>query len=750
MSKLNYSIRFYDVLHIERLKHSIIEGMEDFLAHSSVELNEFSDLQPFTIAQNITLKLPWDESLASQVTVPTYARIQAYQDNIAQPDKIYYFFVEKFTRLANKTIAFDLIMDTLNSFSSTIENGMSKRTMVAREHKDRFTYPGAIAYPLNVNLIKKIDKVGEGFSATKIKVSDKKITAPSPLAGLDWYLIYKSKFDTDSTETNNPVSCYLCASDALVISKGSAGGPAVTLNYDDLVEGKFYYLTAQSSGSFSISYTDDNNNAKTIAYGSTCSIDRAYLATHYVINVSFLCLYRVGSDIRILVSGSIYSPVSAGFGDTILTDFPLNSDAVTSVTLNVCRSIKVLESNINQLSEIEKGTEIVYNAGTGGDISTLPYSLIGKSDSTLVKIIRLPYAPCAVTYDAATGTYKFPGEWSFEHGLMTLSDDSLATEFSFSLPSSEIGDVVQSINLTGWDNARFLQDPKLFHSDFFSLKYSYDTFALEFKLEYLIYKGYGPTSAPDFSISFKPTNTINSNFLFLIENASPFFDYITDVDYHVLLSSRNNEMTIFSNAYLNYLKTGYNYDKKAKAVESASRWGGMVITAAGAAVSAFAGGPIGALGAVSLGVSAVSQMASAITAQISSDNTQAAKIQELRNQSTSVSGVDDVDLLKAYTDNRLHEIRYEVNDVTKQMLDDFFFYFGYAVNRQKVPNFTGRIWFNYVQCTPYFKDEEYTLLAPYLDDIAQKFGDGVTIFHEVQSKWDLSQEKENLESWFKQ
>ena len=208
-------------------------------------------------------------------------------------------------------------------------------------------------------------------------------------------------------------------------------------------------------------------------------------------------------------------------------------------------------------------------------------------------------------------------------------------------------------------------------------------------------------------------------------------------------------MTIFSNSYLNYLKTGYNYDKKARSVEAVSRWGGMVITAAGAAVSAFAGGPIGALGAVSLGVSAVSQMASAITAQISSDNTQAAKIQELRNQSTSVSGVDDVDLLKAYTDNRLHEIRYEVNDVTKQMLDDFFFYFGYAVNRQKLPNFTGRIWFNYVQCTPYFKDEEYTLLAPYLDDIAQKFGDGVTIFHEVQSKWDLSQEKENLESWFK-
>jgi hypothetical protein len=746
MSKLNYSIRFYDVLHIERLKHSIIEGMEDFLAHSSVELNEFSDLQPFTIAQNITLKLPWDESLASQVKVPTYARIQAYQDNIAQPDKIYYFFVEKFTRLANKTIAFDLIMDTLNSFSSTIENGMSKRTMVAREHKDRFTYPGAIAYPLNVNLIKKIDKVGEGFSATKIKVSDKKITAPSPLAGLDWYLIYKSKFDTDSTETNNPVSCYLCASEQLIIAKGSSGSGSVTLTADNLTADQYYYITLESSGNFNVVFHFDNGSSTGAIYGQPLTI---YLSGSYSRSMTVTCKAVVFAK-----SGSNITCYGIGDDDVTYTGTlrpgGVGSVNCTSITLNIARAARVLTYLTSQYNEISQGRLIMYNAGSGGDVFTNDFSQVDKTDSTLVKILRLPYAPCAVIF--ADEKYVFPSDWAFDgtSGLMKLSDNSLSAEFSFSLPSSEIGDVVQSINLTGWDNARFLQDPKLFHSDFFSLKYSYDTFALEFKLEYLIYKGYGPTSAPDFSISFKPTNTINSNFLFLIENASPFFDYITDVDYHVLLSSRNNEMTIFSNAYLNYLKTGYNYDKKAKAVESASRWGGMVITAAGAAVSAFAGGPIGALGAVSLGVSAVSQMASAITAQISSDNTQAAKIQELRNQSTSVSGVDDVDLLKAYTDNRLHEIRYEVNDVTKQMLDDFFFYFGYAVNRQKVPNFTGRIWFNYVQCTPYFKDEEYTLLAPYLDDIAQKFGDGVTIFHEVQSKWDLSQEKENLESWFKQ
>ena len=37
------------------------------------------------------------------------------------------------------------------------------------------------------------------------------------------------------------------------------------------------------------------------------------------------------------------------------------------------------------------------------------------------------------------------------------------------------------------------------------------------------------------------------------------------IDYEdYLLVSRNNEETIFSNDYLNYIRTGYNYDKKVR------------------------------------------------------------------------------------------------------------------------------------------------------------------------------------------
>lgn len=37
------------------------------------------------------------------------------------------------------------------------------------------------------------------------------------------------------------------------------------------------------------------------------------------------------------------------------------------------------------------------------------------------------------------------------------------------------------------------------------------------------------------------------------------------IDYEdYLLVNRNNEETIFSNDYLNYIRTGYNYDKKVR------------------------------------------------------------------------------------------------------------------------------------------------------------------------------------------
>lgn len=737
MSKLTYNLTTYELPKIGRLRYAIIESIGDYLNSLTYPKAEYDGIQPLSIAQNLTIRVAAAESLASQASAPTYADLRPCEDG-AETGKHFYYFVEKITRLANKTIQFDLSMDSLNTFSSIIKNGLTSRTMVKREQRDRFYQPASLSYPIAASFIKKIDKVGEGFSPLKLKTSDNEVKAPRPLLDLDWYLIYKSKYDTDSTETNNPVSCFLCASEALTIAKGSTGS-VITLSLSDLQDGKYYYVTSMSAPGFELTFKNSQGGTDVEKEG-----DSFVPTPVYICKKSMIVFWKESGALKFWMFGGQESDPNTLLGMA-------GDDGYTSIKLTKCYSVRVLTYKSSQFAQINTGDLIVYNSGVSGNLVVNQFSIVDKSDSKLVKIIRLPYPPCAVSYDDANNIYVFPGEWSFNtNGLMQLSDNSLGTEFSYSLPDRQVSECSSFLSLASYNVARTIEDPKLLHSDFYTLKYSYDTFAMDFKLENLLPVAEHPSDAPYLTMSFKPTNTINSNFLFMIEPDEDI--YLSGDDYHVLLSSRNNEVTIFNNAYLNYIKNGYNYDKKNKAVESAGRWTGVVLSGAGAVVSAVAGGPIGALGAVSLGISAAIQAANAINSQITSDNNQAAKLQELRAQSTSVAGVDDIDLLKAYTDNRLHEIRYEVNDVTKSMLNDYFYYFGYATNRQKIPNTNNRIWFDYVQCTPYFTDGAYSALAPYLADIADKMETGITIFHKVvigsNIEWDLDQTHENLERWF--
>ena len=48
--------------------------------------------------------------------------------------------------------------------------------------------------------------------------------------------------------------------------------------------------------------------------------------------------------------------------------------------------------------------------GIGKEItrSTIAFSSVDKTDSKIIKIIKLPYAPCNITY--SNGVYTFPSE----------------------------------------------------------------------------------------------------------------------------------------------------------------------------------------------------------------------------------------------------------------------------------------------------------------------------------------------------
>ena len=192
---------------------------------------------------------------------------------------------------------------------------------------------------------------------------------------------------------------------------------------------------------------------------------------------------------------------------------------------------------------------------------------IDKTNSRIVKIIKLPYAPCNINYNAETGVYTFPDEWHYDNGRRRLS--SLSTELVSRVASVNVPELfINSAKPSPIDSKDINRESKLYHSDFYTFKFVYDSFAREIPLEHIAYSSEEPDlQATSFDVYFKPTNTINSKFAFHFDfgpmaNFGTFKQTIDYEDY--LLVNRNNEETIFSNDYLNYIRTGYNYDKKAR------------------------------------------------------------------------------------------------------------------------------------------------------------------------------------------
>ena len=272
---------------------------------------------------------------------------------------------------------------------------------------------------------------------------------------------------------------------------------------------------------------------------------------------------------------------------------------------------------------------------------------------------------------------------------------------------------------------------------------NYDSFTKDIPLENI-----EPTSitAPTLSIKYKQANTITSNlgFKFTVNNGT---QKVNDVFEEYLLCKRNNEYPIYNSSYLNYLRNGYNYDLKAKNIQTAQSWIGTGLSIGGGIVSLLAGVGTGgvstALG-VSLITNAVSSISSNIFNNIQSEANIEQKLNEAKNTANNVNSSDDLNLLNWYSDNLLWVTTYEISDQQKSNVFDLFYKTGYACNETGIPNVNSRHRFNYLQCTPDFTTKANPIWQEYINDVIARFELGVTYFHTYN---DFEQQYENWESW---
>lgn len=260
---------------------------------------------------------------------------------------------------------------------------------------------------------------------------------------------------------------------------------------------------------------------------------------------------------------------------------------------------------------------------------------------------------------------------------------------------------------------RALKDSKLYHSDFYASRFAYDVFSFDMPFEKCTFNRTASVSVY-FSASFSATAT----FSFTFEPHALSMRETDDYPY-TLICRRNNELPLVSDAYLDYMRNGYNFDQQSKllSVGSSLLRGGI-----SAGVASIANPAIGA-------VSIASNLIGGITSLAQSEIQMAEKRASLATTAIGLSGNDDVDILRDATGDKLTLFEYGLPEHLETMLDDLFYYYGYKRGYQGVPDATSRAWFNFVQCSPKWKRGVSAQPRACYDALAMRFREGVTFLH---------------------
>jgi hypothetical protein len=533
--------------------------------------------------------------------------------------------------------------------------------------------------------------------------------------------------------------------------------------YHDSVTGKYYngcfYNNARV---FYVGRANDSSGHDRASYLSDASFDptSSTVASSTSINDLFWNNNQIG-----IYKGADYwmdlgsSGTNIVRGDASVLKLYQNSIDLSETDIASVKTLPVaFDNGTSNVSAIVKG----YNDLSESDLA----------DSKLVKIIDLPYCPSNITVTA--GSYSLNSSFTYDGVNKTLKYNSLRENFAADLAEKPLNNLVQTIS-SGTSRLRCVVarskdlEPKLYNSDFYIYKMVYDGNYKQIRYEEIEPQNSASlwtANVPTIKITFLPSNTITSNLGFKYEFKTS--TYTEEEDYPVLISARDNSRPIYNNDYINYLRYTYATDRanldatqKAKYTSFGLGIGSAVASTVGGAVEGFAagatightagvvgavvGGLIGAATGTMLAINPIQQADVNIS---NANRSLASKIINLQNQPVSATGIGSaIDIMKSYSDNKLHLMTYEPEALLKDSIYKKFFYCGYAHPVQAIPDFTSRFWFNFVQCVPVFSD--VTAYNKYVDDIKARFQIGVTVYHRhyvIPAHYDWDQQYENWET----
>ena len=727
-----------------------------------------TDFQYVKHGLNISIKIDANQVIINK-DIPDYPYNYVSITN-SDDGRTFYYFIMDIEWVSQNTVRFILSIDSVATFWDDLD--FNEKTTILREHKDRFYQKDTI--DAGATLIRKIDEEPEGINPIQVKQSELTITDAN-IDNLSWYLIYKTEQDA-SKLNENPVKCYLCASEDLKIDQAT-GDTSITLgnlnkNYT------YFFLDTENNTNSGFSVTTTSTNTFTLDEVSGGSTAKVLVIRYDNTEAKWFVgsLFYDNNDVYTKNKRILYA-------DSVVLTF------INGLTQGYYYTVNKYITDYYEYRYLATISNR-YLTGTSGDVYIRSIKTLDKTDTTIMKIINTPYCPINMT--KTNNIWSFPNTWEYSREQQYLRLKDLDSEFlrsirTLTLPNTTYK-ITDTTKLTGLRNNDL--ESKIYHSDITSLSFIYDSFLKSYRREACITND----EEPVVEIKFKQSNNIISNMLFdFTPGANQEYKQIEAFE-NILPCTRNNEVTIYSSDYLNYMRTGYNFDKKANSLSLTQNIINSAVGLVGTGISAglqlgniTKGNLIATDKALSeqfgsdylktgkaddyilqtyknvkytsgihsiatnqmlgLGINAAQAVTNTVFQALQQANSLKAKQANLAIQKASVSGSDDLNLMKYYSGNKLVMYEFGPTDVIKNNICDIFYYTGYAVNKQEIPNIFSRSNFNFIQCDPIFTTASTNkFIKPYLEDIKLRFNLGVTVYHNAD---DFDQVKENLEVWLR-
>lgn len=641
-------------------------------------------------------------------------------------EKYYYYFILSSRWLSANTIELQLSLDTINTFSNDLV--WTSRTNITRQHKDRFNNASKQVTGGKVYLHRIVDRFEEGITPVKTLESDEKIES-----GLkcDHYLIYRSKGTADT----EPIECLYCTNTDIYV-KGDIQNSVISSEFDRAVNIIFYGRDNED-----FQYTAVNGKKTTIGK-----------------NQKYKALILAKGQASTSAGFDVIAVTEKGGLGTVDSNVYLDSNVKTKVLEDL--SIYGYVFEYENLADNTYGQLLIYYNDKPsfrlalGTATTEPLNTIyevDRTDSQLVKIIKMPYAPFNTSYSQVSGrTYiEIPKGWSLYKNYLKLDD--LNEEFLNTVTYQAISQLALEIpeDSIGTVNNDLTYESKLYNSNYYTLKYVYDNFEKEILLERCtpLQEEESAANKPYVTIKFKQSNNISSNslFEFEVDNVSKYEELSVYSKY--LNVNRSQEVAIYTSPYLEYIRNGYNYDKKAQSLQIQQGVISAVTSLGTSIISQARGGQLGQALSISMAGNVINSLSSIATNAASAELSIQQKLNNAAKSPASVSSTVDLDLLSYYNGNRLIRVTENCSPAVRQAIYDLFRLTGYKCNDYGIPDFNSRIYYNFIQCKADFDEVKWFYGQNILDDIKAKYEIGVTVFHKYNNKYDWLQEKENFESW---